>query len=183
MRAMRIAVLIVALPVVAMTGASAQSAARPAQSTVPCDEVILQTRFPYPNRGYRLVLGVVSVPPAYMPQVVATGRRPWSYWRKAGLIIRADRPSVSVSVAKSWQKRAAIRWGWSAGAVSSLRFAACSSRYELRDTDRRGRPKMGNAYSGGFYLRSAAACVPLIFRVGNRTETVRFGVGRRCPAG
>ena len=38
----------------------------------------------------------------------------------------------------------------------------------------------GYAYSGGFFLRSRAACVPLVFRVGSRSAVVRFGVGRRC---
>jgi hypothetical protein len=167
--------------VIVLVAVSADVAARPTSPTVACDEVILQATFPDPAPGYRVVLGIVSVPPAYLQQVVPTGRRPWAYSRKAGLVIRADRPPVNVSVPKSWRKRVAIRWGWSVGAVSSLRFAGCSSKYELRDVDRNGRPKMGNAYSGGFFLRTRSACVPLIFRVGQRTETVRFGIGRRCP--
>jgi hypothetical protein len=179
---MRIAFLTVALCFVAMTGLSGHLAASSVESTVPCDEVIRQTRFPYPNGGYRLVLGVVSVPPAYMSQVSTTARTPWSYWRKAAFIIRAGGPAISVSIAKSSRKRMAVSWGWSAGAVSSLRFARCSTRYELRDTDERGRPKMGNAYSGGFFLRARSACVPLMIRVGHRTATIRFGIGRRCPA-
>ena len=36
------------------------------------------------------------------------------------------------------------------------------------------------AYAGGFFLRSPSVCVPLIFRVGARSATVRFGIGRRC---
>jgi hypothetical protein len=37
-----------------------------------------------------------------------------------------------------------------------------------------------NPYVGGFVLRSRAGCVPLEFRVGGRTATVRFGIGKRC---
>jgi hypothetical protein len=98
----------------------------------------------------------------------------------SGLVIRADRGPVFVSVAKAWRSRVKIGWGGDGG--GALRFARCSTKYELRDKDAKGRPKMGNAYTGGFHLRTRSACVPLIFRVGHRTETVRFGVGRRCPA-
>jgi hypothetical protein len=48
---------------------------------VPCSESIDGTRFPYigankPEDRYRLVLGVVSVPPAYREQIVRTGTEP-----------------------------------------------------------------------------------------------------------
>jgi hypothetical protein len=178
---MRIAALIVALMLAVTLGVVARAAPSVPPSTVQCDEVILQEEFPYPNSGYRLLLGVVSVPSAYLPNVYPTRGRPWTHWRKAGLVVRADRGPVSVSVPKAWRNRVAIRWGNSPGIVSALRIARCSTKYELRDVDENGRPKMGNAYAGGFYLRARAACVPLIFRVGNRSETVRFGLGRRCP--
>jgi hypothetical protein len=167
---MRIATLIVALGLAALTGAAARSAPAPPPATVSCETIILDSRFPHLGSGYRLVLGVVSVPPAYLRQVVPTGRRPWAYFRKNGLVIRGGSPPVDVHVAKAWRTR--VRIGWGDGGGSSLRFASCPPS---------GREKPGNAYAGGFYLRSPAACVPLIFRVGNRTETVRFGVGRRCP--
>jgi len=147
------------------------------ERTVPCSEVIDTTRFPYigdrrPAHRYRLVLGVVSVPPAYMEQVVPTKERPWAYWRKAGLVVRASGASVTVSVPAAWRRRAAISWGnGGAGRFGSVRIAGCGSDKTT-----------GDAYAGGFYLRSSSACVPLIFTVGTRTQTVRFGVGRRCKA-
>jgi hypothetical protein len=110
------------------------------------------------------------VPPVYLEQVVPTGRRPWAYFRKNGLVIRGGSPSVDVLVPRRWRTR--VRIGWGDGGGSSLRFASCPPV---------GQEKPGNAYAGGFHLRTRSACVPLIFRVGQRTETVRFGIGRRCP--
>jgi hypothetical protein len=75
---------------------------------------------------------------------------------------------VSVSVPESWRQRAAITWGTS-GTVSSLRLTAC-----LRP------PGIWGFYAGGVYVRSAGACVPLVFRIGTRSATVRFSVGRPC---
>jgi hypothetical protein len=67
-------------------------------------------------------------------------------------------------------KRAAIIWGnGNYDPASSLRIAGCGSD-----------PNVGNAYAGGFYLRSRSACLPLTFRVGRRSATIRFGIGRRC---
>lgn len=141
-----------------------------------CDESIAVTRFPYlgnrqPRYQSRLVLGAASVPPAYLAQVVATHDQPWRYWRKAGLVIRSGSEHVTLSVPKEWRSRAAIVWGNGGdGVFSSVRVTGCGSN-----------PHAGNAYPGGFYLRSSSACLPLIVRVGIRSATVRFGIGRRCP--
>jgi hypothetical protein len=135
--------------------------------TVPCDERIDRTRFPYAQ--YRVVLGSVSVPPGYLQQVVPTRTRPWAYWRKAGLVVRAGSPTVTVSVPRTWRRRAAITWGNNSGVVTSLRIAGCE-----------GEPTVGYAYAGGFFLRASSACVPLTFSAGGRSATVRFGIGRRC---
>ena len=177
---MRIAALIAALALAALTGGAARPSPSPPPSTVACDNVILHAKFPHATSGYRLVLGVVSVPPAHLPNVYSTHRRPWRYFRKAGLVVRADRGPVVVSVAKAWRNRVAISWGGAGG--SALRIARCSTKYELRDKDANGAPKMGNAYAGGFHLRSRSACVPLIFRAGTRSAVVRFGLGRPCTA-
>jgi hypothetical protein len=103
--------------------------------------------------------------------VVPTGQKPWAYWHKQGLVIRATGEPVTVTVPKTWRTRVAITWGNRPGIVSSLRIAGC-----------RASANVGNAYAGGFYLRSPSACVPLTFTVGKRSATVRFGVGKRCPA-
>jgi hypothetical protein len=115
------------------------------------------------------VLGVVAVPPRYIPQTVKVGGR-WPYWSKAGLVVRADSPHVVVSVPRPWRERVAISWG-NSRIAPALVFGSCPPSSGLGDW---------NAYAGGFYLRSRAACLPLTFRVGSGTATVRFGVGKRC---
>jgi len=147
--------------------------AEPAR-TVPCNEVIDRTSFPYlgsRNFRYRLVLDVVSAPPAYLGQIESTPGSYWRYWRKQGLVVRASGLPVTITVPRNWRTRAAIAWGYGGKGepFSSVRIAGCGSN-----------PEVGNAYSGGFYLRFRAACVPLVFRVGSRTRTVRFGLGRVC---
>jgi hypothetical protein len=135
---------------------------------VPCRESIDSTKFPYVS--YRVVLGAVSVPPAYLQQVVPTGEKPWAYWRKAGLVVRASGEAVTLSVPRAWQGRVAIAWGYGGhGVFSTLRICRlpCTADNRIRLLRR---------------LRSSgrSACVPLIFRVGGRSATVRFGLGRRC---
>jgi len=84
--------------------------------------------------------------------------------------VRAKGQAVTVSVPKAWPTRVAIAWGYGGhGVFSSLRIAGCGSD-----------PNAGNAYSGGFYLRSSTACVPLLFRAGSHRTIVRFGLGLRC---
>jgi hypothetical protein len=138
-------------------------------SVTACSDIIFDTKFPYRTGGYRLVLGSLAVAPAYMRQIVRfrTGR--WLYWRKAGLVVRAGTPAVTVTVPTAWRRRVAIKWGNRDGPVSALRVARC-----------KGRATVGHAYAGGFFLRARAACVPILFRVGARSATVRFGLGRRC---
>jgi hypothetical protein len=150
----------------AMTVAATAGQAN-APPTVGCDGIILRVRSGTES-GYRVVLGVVSVPPAYRPQV-APNPGPWPFWSKSGLAVRAGTHDVVVTVPKAWRRRAAITWGH-IGIVSALRIAPCSA----------DPPKVWNGYAGGFLLRSRSACVPLTFRVGRRSRTVRFGIGRHC---
>jgi hypothetical protein len=161
--------LAVASLVVALAATAALAARGATARTVPCDEIIGQARSST-SGGYREVLGVVSVPPARLIQVVPTHERPWAYWRKAGLVVRAGAPPVTVTVPSTWRRRAAITWGNRPSIVGTLTIATCA-----------GEPDVWNAYAGGFYLRARSACVPLRFRVGEQTQVVRFGLGRRCP--
>jgi hypothetical protein len=141
---------------------------------VPCREITAGTA-PAPGQvGVQTALGVIAVAaPAYDPHpavpVQSAGR--WTYWMKGGVGVRLGTYTITVTVAKAWRSRAAISWG-TGPIVSSLRFSGCSTAPQVR---------RWNAYVGGFYLRAPSACVPLVFSVGQRSTTVRFGIGRRCP--
>lgn len=177
-RMRRIAVIALLLAVMGAAAAVAAPGSVSRSRTVRCRESIDGTRFPYVGGferrlRYRLVLGAVSAPPAYLEQKPSPTRiRPWPYFTKKGLVVRAGRQQpVFVSVVRAWRERAGIAWGYGGhGVFSSLRIAGCP-----------GLLNQGYAYSGGFYLRSRSACVPLLFRVGGRSTILRFGIGRRCP--
>ena len=94
---------------------------------------------------------------------------PWRFWSKWGLFIRAGPPAVVISVPKAWRTRAAITWGSGMGTVSALRVASCPRTLGA-----------WNGYPSGFFLRASSACVPLVVGLGQRSATVRFGIGRRC---
>jgi hypothetical protein len=162
--------MILVLAIVALLAVSGPSAtAAPSGAPGPACDRIIQVGGPVSWRPERVVLGVVAVPPPYIPQTVEVGGR-WPYWSKSGLVVRADSPPVVVSVPSRWRDRVAISWG-NSRIVPALVFGSCPPASGLGDW---------NAYAGGFYLRSRAACVPLTFRLGSRTATVRFGVGKRC---
>jgi hypothetical protein len=169
---MRVSAVSLVVGFAVLAGVTVSSAASVEGRTVSCSDII-DTRFPYfgnsrPAYRYRQVLGVVAVPPAFMQQVVPTGQKPWTYWHKQGIVIRAGGEVVTVTVPKIWRRRAAITWG-SVGPVSSLRFEGCG-----------GSANVGHSYAGGFLLRLRSACIPLIFTVGKRSAAVRFGLGQRC---
>ena len=87
-----------------------------------------------------------------------------------GAVTMIGSPRRRLRTAAAWRNRGAIAWeNGGNGVFDKLRFVDCP-----------GFRANGLAYAGGFYLRSAPACLPLVFRVGHRTATVRFGLGRRC---
>jgi hypothetical protein len=149
--------------------AAAQSSPTARVAVVPCAAIVAPAGS-FAWRPKRVVLGVAAVPPAFVPQAVEAGSGRWPFWSKSGLAIRASSPPVLVSVPARFRDAVAVEWG-SSGPVSALRFASCAGGGPLGDW---------NPYAGGFLLRARAACVPLTFRVGARTATVRFGVGKRC---
>jgi hypothetical protein len=148
-------------------GTTAVRAAAPPMH-VGCLQVIDQAGRPRAG-GYRPVLGVVAAPPRHLPQVVRSTDPHWPYWRKAGMVVRANPRPVDVSVPANWRGRAAITWGNGGPAVSAVRFTPCQVS-----------PGVWNAYAGGFFLKTRGACVPLVFQVGHEHRVVRFGVGVRC---
>jgi hypothetical protein len=171
MRAMLL-VIAAAVAVMACTGQGPAAAGKPGTArlvsphTVGCDQTIPQEG---PPSG-RLVLGVLTVPPAHLEQGAPTGTQPWGFFSKYGIAIRANSPAVLITVPEAWRHRAAIGWGNNVGGVSSIRLLSCPRQ-------------LGpwNAYAGGFYLLSASGCVPLVFDVGRQTAILSFVIGNgRC---
>lgn len=163
--------MILVLAVVVLLALSGPTASAAPSETAPVTcRSIIEPGGSYTWRPTRVVLGAVAVPPAYIPQTVRAGQGRWPYWSKSGLVVRADSPPVLVRVAGTAWPRAAISWG-DGGPAGALRIASCPRSSSLG---------AWNPYAGGFLLRTRSACVPLEFRVGERTATVRFGVGRRC---
>jgi hypothetical protein len=138
--------------------------------TVRCNEIGLYSKSGG-GPGYRAVLGAVWAPPSYIPGAVHdSSSAPFSNWSKAGIWIHASNDVVvTVSLPKEWRDRARIVWGAPGTAASAVRFEPCRSLGAAWD-----------GYAGGFLLRGKSACVPLVFAVGNRRATLRFGVGRHC---
>jgi hypothetical protein len=100
------------------------------------------------------VLGVLAVPPAHVEAGAPTGDRPWAYFSKFGIDVRAGSPAVLITVPRTWRRRAAIGWGNNASGVSSLRLLSCPQQLAP-----------WNGYAGGFFLLSASGCVPFRQRV------------------
>lgn len=71
------------------------------------------------------VLGVLAVPPARLEQAAPTATRPWAYFAKYGIAVRAGSPAVLITVPETWRHRAGIGWGNNLGVVSSLRLLSC----------------------------------------------------------
>jgi hypothetical protein len=171
-------VLAAVLAVTACSGSRAVHASSPvhaespaarltAQPQVGCDQIIRETNAP----DRTIVLGMIAVPPAYLPGANPTGSEPWRYYWKYSLAIRANSPAVIVTIPQASRYAAAISWGNGLGPLTSLRLLSCPRQLGS-----------WNVYAGGFYLRSAAGCVPVVFAVGRRAVTLRFGLGRRCSA-
>ncbi len=173
MTLLRLALVALAAAILVQASLAADAKTPWRTRTVPCAEIIDQTAFPYvggPQYRHRLVLGQFSVPAARLPQPEPTGERAWPFFGKSGMVVRADGRPTSVTVPRAWRDRVAIVWGNGGnGVLTSIRFAGCP-----------GGEGVGNAYAGGFLVRSRPVCVPLIFRIGDRTAVVRFGLGRRC---
>ena len=168
----RAILLLLAMAAVGGAAASAEvvsTAIRPANVvTLGCDQIIGTAKTGH-DAGYRIVLGVVSAPPATLLGTVHVPEfAPFPYWLKAGMVIRASRKPVTVSVPKAWARRVRIGWGNPASPTTVARFAACPSQ------------RNWNVYAGGFFLRMRSACVPLAFTVGRRHATLRFGLGQHC---
>jgi hypothetical protein len=85
------------------------------------------------------------------------------------MVVRTGTQKVSVVVPPAWRSKVAVTWGSARGGQISVAFEAC------RDSGTHWL-----AYAGGFYLDSPSMCVPLVVRIGDRSSTVRVGLGTHC---
>jgi hypothetical protein len=159
-------VMLIVVAVCAAAAAADRAASSGPLPTVSCESAVLQRRSAAP--GDRVVLGRVSITSARVLQLAKQRDPEFPYWRKLGLYVRAGEKPITIAVPRAWRGRVAVNWGDSGLRRTVVRLPGCPSP-----------PSVWNGYVGGFDLR-APACVPLIFRTGDRTTTVRFGLGRAC---
>jgi hypothetical protein len=166
-----IRLLLVAVALVLATGAGTLQAAPPRITSITCDSAAEFTKPVQPSDGERVLFGYVGVPPRYLPQFGRDVSGRWRYGNKTGLLVHTGTKSVTIIVPQAWRRRVAINWGDSGIAgVQALRIPSC--RYALSNG-------VWNVFTGGFWF-NVRACVPLVVRVGTRSTTVRFGLGKRC---
>ncbi|MBM3676756.1 MAG: hypothetical protein FJW96_02580 [Actinobacteria bacterium] len=144
----------------------AAGAASGASRIVPCDETIGVSDFPGPDTT--VVAGAVALPREPLLSVNRSNEPGWPYVRKLGLVV-AGRARVEVSVPPGERAKVAITWGSRPDAYASIVIEGCRS---LRG--------VGRVDAGGVRLRRSSACVPVRFRVGRLSATVRLGIGRAC---
>lgn len=171
MRPVRMVTIAVATALLCVGTAGAREGAQRATArTVACDRIVLRERTGAED-GFRILLGAVSIPgaPHLARKVDRAQKRPWPYYRNAGIAVRAGSSGVRISVPEGWRNRVALSWG-DTPAVSMLRFEPCAG----------SAARAWNAYSGGIHLRLRGDCVPLHVHVGGMSTTVRVGVGRAC---
>jgi hypothetical protein len=160
--------LVAAVVAVAFGASLASGAPVPSQVVVTCDLASMGMGEARPSDGDRVVLGGrLAVPPKFVPHL-NDEKFPMRYFAKWGILVRPGKGAVEIVVPPAWRNRVAIEWGEPSRAASSLRVGGCSAP---------GRQWI--PYGGGFHV-AAASCVPLIVRSAGRTQSVRFGVGRRC---
>ena len=119
----------------------------------------------------RIVLGRLALAPARLPYVVRRSDvRPFRWWSKAPLAIRAGSGAVTLTVPPPWRTRVAITYGdfRPDAAATALSFQPCPSA-----------GTRWNAYPGGFFT-TTRVCFPLDVTVGGRTATVHTGMGVPC---
>jgi hypothetical protein len=162
-----IAAVAVAVTAMSVSASAGQPRASP---RVPCTDVIGQQASGTAD-GNRVVLGLVSVPPARIQRGASSGIAAWKYFSKWGMATRST-TAVTVSVPRGWRNRVAVTWGASTAIAASIHFAPCRRLATSR------RP--WSTYPGGFFMDTPTTCVPLTITVGHHSRTLRFGIGKNC---
>ena len=101
--------------------------------------------------------------------------RPFHYFGKQGIDVKAGSGAVWLIVPAAWRNRASLVYGDSSGreGASMVRIKGCSAPEPST-------PWLG--YPGGFYVRKPL-CLPLRVRVGTQSALIRVSLGKACPSG
>lgn len=153
-------------------GTASSSAAVDAAATLKCHNSI-DTQVP--PSTFRVVLGVVALPaspgyPALQTSLTGDQAGPTRLFAKTGLAIKAG-ATFELVVPEQYHNRVGIGWGGAPSAPSQrLVVPGC--------TDTGGTGWL--SYPGGYWI-DHPGCIPLIIRVGNRSQQVSIGLGAPCP--
>ena len=164
--------LVVAALALAVTAGTLQ-AAPPKITSISCDSSDIYDNPVRPHNSDQLLFGYVALPSrdAYVgkPERDITGRH--RYASNTYLLVHTGTKAVTFTVPQAWRRRFGINFGDSGNRVlSALRVPPC--RYALTNG-------VWNEWGGDFSF-NVRACVPLVVRVGTRSTTVRFSLGKRC---
>ena len=148
-------------------------AAPPKITSISCDSADIYDNPVQPHGSDQLLFGYVALPSrdldAGQPARDVSGRH--RYAANAYLLVHTGAKAVTLSVPQAWRRRFGINFGDSGNrGLSALRVPPCG--YALSNG-------VWNEWGGGFAF-NVRACVPLVVRVGARSATVQFGLGRRC---
>lgn len=140
-------------------------------STVNCASTTVTSPFPVPRSVYREVLGAVLVPLRYQPKadITASPNKQWPFSMKMVIFIHQRTRPVLASIPKRLRSHVAMMWGTTPPS-SAVRFTSCSTTGLGAD-----------GWTGSLFLKSRSPlCVPILFSIGRRHESVPFGIGRHC---
>jgi hypothetical protein len=84
-------------------------------------------------------------------------------------MVQRDKP-FELIVPAAWRNRLRLSWG-QAPLTARLRVRGCPGSTP-------GTKWL--AFAGGYFTK-APGCMPLIVKAGDRTRTVKIGIGARCP--
>ena len=171
MRFLRPLLVVVALALAVTAGTL--RAAPPQITSISCDSSDMYDHPVRPHSGDQVLFGYVAVPPrdAYLGQPDRDLTKRWRYTTWRYLLVHTGTKAVTLSVPQAWRGRFGINFGDSGNrGLTALRVSPC--RYALSNG-------LWNEFGGNFSF-NARACVPLVVRVGKRSTTVHFGLGKRC---
>jgi hypothetical protein len=127
------------------------------------------------RQATRLVLGRVWLPKPSTVIDLSPVRAGEDRFGKYGLEVRAGR-AIVLEVPRRWRRTYSLSFGSASASVRRVADGAAVVTVHACA----GLLGPWNRYPGGYELRRGA-CVPLVVRVGARSQRIRLSVGRHCP--